>query len=321
MIVVTGAAGFIGSCLIGFLNQKDITDIIAVDRFRNPDKKANLAGKDFTEQIEREIFLGWLERHHAKVQFIFHLGARTDTAETNPEIFRRLNTDYSQKLWQQCSQYGIPVLYASSAATYGNGEQGFSDNHDLISRLKPMNLYARSKHDFDVWTLQQKKMPPFWAGLKFFNVYGPNEYHKGRMASVVFHAFRQVKETGRLTLFRSHHPDFRDGEQLRDFIYVKDVLEICYFFFTQKPNSGIYNVGTGNARTFNDLARAAFHALDREVNIDYVETPADIKDSYQYFTQAEIGKLRQAGYIEPFIPLEEGVKDYYKNYLAEGKYF
>ena len=321
MVIVTGAAGFIGSCLTGFLNQKGITDITAVDRFRNPDKKPNLGGKDLTEKVEREIFHGWLEKHHGKVQFIFHLGARTDTAETNPEIFERLNTGYSQKLWRQCAQYGIPLLYASSAATYGSGEFGFSDNHDLIPRLKPLNRYAQSKHAFDVWALRQKEAPPFWAGLKFFNVYGANEYHKGRMASVIFHAFRQVEETGRLTLFRSHRPEYKDGEQLRDFIYVKDVLEICYFFFMQKPKSGIYNAGTGKARTFNDLAKAVFDALGKKINIEYLDTPADVRDSYQYFTQADTGKLRRTGYIEPFIALEQGVNDYFINYLAGDKYF
>ena len=192
MIVVTGAAGFIGSCFIRFLNQQNIPDIVAVDRFRNPDKKQNLDRKGLAEQVEREVFHDWLEQHYGKIQFIFHLGARTDTGETNPEIFERLNTGYSKRLWEQCAQFGIPIIYASSAATYGRGELGFDDNHDLVPRLKPLNLYAKSKNDFDNWALLQKKTPPFWAGMKFFNVYGPNEYHKGRMASVIFHAYNQA---------------------------------------------------------------------------------------------------------------------------------
>ncbi len=321
MLVITGASGFIGSCLLGFLNQKGITDIVAVDRFRNPDKKHNLDGKESAEQVEREIFHDWLAQHHEKVSFIFHLGARTDTAETNPEVFERLNTGYSQKLWQQCSQFDIPLLYASSAATYGMGENGFDDRHDLLVRFKPLNLYGKSKNDFDNWVVLQKESPPFWAGLKFFNVYGPNEYHKGRMASVIFHAYRQVKETGRLKLFRSHRPDFKDGEQRRDFIYVKDVLEILFFFFLKKPTSGIYNVGTGKARTFNDLANAVFDSCGSPKSIEYIDTPSDIRESYQYFTEAKISKLRNAGYAEPLTTLEEGVTDYVRNYLEAGKNF
>lgn len=320
MIVVTGAAGFIGSCLIGYLNQQGITDIAAVDRFRNPDKKPNLDGKDIAEQVEREVFHDWLEQHHGKVQFIFHLGARTDTGETNPEIFERLNTGYSKKLWQQCAQFALPLIYASSAATYGMGELGFDDRHDLIPRLKPLNLYGRSKNDFDNWALARHDAPPFWAGLKFFNVYGPNEYHKGRMASVVFHAFMQAQETRKIKLFRSHRADYRDGEQLRDFIYVKDILEILFHFFRHKPASGIYNAGTGKARTFNDLAKAVLEALGKKTVIEYVDTPADIRNSYQYFTEAKISKLRSAGYIEPFTPLEEGIADYVTRYLMAGRH-
>jgi len=320
MIVITGAAGFIGSCLIGFLNEQGITDIVAVDRFRNPDKKPNLDGKDIAEQVEREAFHDWLDAHHGRVHFVFHLGARTDTCETNPEIFERLNTGYSQKVWTLCALYAIPLLYASSAATYGMGEQGFDDSHELIPRLKPLNLYGKSKNDFDKWALVQPQQPPFWAGIKFFNVYGPNEYHKGRMASVIFHAYSQAKETGRIKLFRSHRPEYKDGEQLRDFVYVKDVMEFLYHFFTQKPAAGIYNAGTGKARTFNDLAKAVFNALGKKINIEYIDTPADIRESYQYFTEAKISRLRNTGYIEPFASLEKGVEDYVRNYLMEEKY-
>ncbi len=320
MVVITGAAGFIGSCLIGFLNEQGITDIVAVDRFRNPEKKPNLEGKDVAEQVEREAFHDWLSKHHSRVNFVFHLGARTDTGETNPEIFERLNTGYSQKLWTLCALCAIPLLYASSAATYGMGDQGFDDSHALIPSLKPLNLYGKSKNDFDKWALVQQQQPPFWAGIKFFNVYGPNEYHKGRMASVIFHAYHQAKKTGMIKLFRSHRADYKDGEQVRDFVYVKDVMEILYHFFTQKPASGIYNAGTGQARTFNDLAKAVFNALGKKANIEYVDTPADIRESYQYFTEAKISRLRNTGYIEPFTSLEKGVEDYVRNYLIEEKY-
>ncbi len=321
MIVVTGAAGFIGSCLIGLLNQKGITDIVAVDRFRNPDKKPNLDGKSIAESVERESFHDWFDKHHNRVRFIFHLGARTDTAETNPEIFERLNTGYSQKLWLQCVQYQVPILYASSAATYGLGESGFDDLHENIAQLKPLNFYGQSKQDFDLWAINQTDAPPFWSGLKFFNVYGPNEYHKGRMASVVYHAFRQIHETGNMKLFRSHRADIKDGEQRRDFIYINDVLEVLWFFFSQKPTSGIYNLGTGTAATFIELADAVFNALGKPSQITYIDTPEDIRSTYQYFTQANITKLRKAGYIEPFVSISEGVDDYVKNYLVQESYF
>ncbi|MDZ4844062.1 MAG: ADP-glyceromanno-heptose 6-epimerase [Chitinophagales bacterium] len=321
MIVVTGAAGFIASNLIGFLNQQGITDIVAVDKFRNPAKKQNLEGKSIAEQVEREIFHEWLEKYSGTVKFIFHLGARTDTTETNRKILQRLNTNYSIELWKQCVQFQIPLLYASSAATYGAGEHGFDDRHETIPWLKPLNEYGKSKNDFDNWALQQNSAPPFWAGMKFFNVYGSNEYHKGRMASVIFHAFKQVQETGGIKLFRSHRQEYKDGAQLRDFIYVQDVLRICYFFFTKRPASGIYNVGTGKAQTFNDLANALFTALGKKLSIEYIDMPLDIRANYQYFTEANISKLKQAGYDEKFFSLEDGVGDYVKEYLLAEKHF
>lgn len=315
MIVVTGAAGFIASNLIGFLNKQGFDDIIAVDKFRNPAKKPNLEGKHLAEQVEREIFHAWLDKHYGKVKFIFHLGARTDTAETNKKIFLRLNTNYSIELWKRCAAYQIPFVYASSAATYGAGEHGFEDAHALIPWLKPLNEYGRSKNDFDNWALQQKSAPPFWAGLKFFNVYGPNEQHKGRMASVIFHAFKQIQETGSVRLFRSHRPEYDDGAQLRDFIYVQDVARICSFLFERRVNPGIYNVGTGKARSFNDLAKAIFTALGIKPDIRYIDIPADIRNNYQYFTEATTGKLREAGYTDAFFSLEAGVDEYIKNLL------
>ena len=232
-----------------------------------------------------------------------------------------LNLSYTQRVWKSCSQYRIPLIYASSAATYGLGENGYKDSHSIIEDLKPLNLYGVSKNEFDKWALRQSEKPPFWAGLKFFNVYGPNEYHKKRMASVVFHAYNQINESGKVKLFRSHNPNFKDGEQLRDFIYVKDVIEVLIFLMQQQTESGIYNLGTGKARTFLDLTKAVFKAMNRTENIEFVDTPMDIRAKYQYFTQADMEKLRRAGYRQPFASLEEGVNDYVANYLINNKYY
>lgn len=315
MIVVTGAAGFIGSCLVNKLNNKGYTDIVLVDDFTNPVKNKNLVNKVFRQKIDREVFLEWLRDHHREVNFVFHLGARTDTTETRKAIFDKLNLNYSKHLWTACAHYDLPLVYASSAATYGAGELGYDDDHDLIGKLKPLNPYGESKNDFDRWALQQKAKPYSWAGFKFFNVFGPNEYHKGRMASVVFHAFNKIRDTGRMELFRSHHPDFKDGEQKRDFIYVKDVVNVLFFFMLHKDRPGIYNLGTGTARTFLDLTRATFLALGKEADIRFVDTPEDIRDKYQYFTEARMDKLRQAGYNLPFYSLEEAIADYVQDYL------
>jgi ADP-L-glycero-D-manno-heptose 6-epimerase len=212
-------------------------------------------------------------------------------------------------------EYGLPLIYASSAATYGMGEHGYKDSHDIIEKLRPLNPYGESKNEFDKWVITQKEQPFFWAGLKFFNVFGPNEYHKGRMASVVFHAYNQIAETGKMKLFRSHHPDFKDGEQKRDFIYVKDVADICIFLMEHRKQSGIYNVGTGKARTFIDLANAVFHSLHLNPEVEFIDTPEDIRDKYQYFTQAEMSKLRNTGYTKKFYTLEDAVDDYIQSYL------
>ncbi|SDL05062.1 ADP-L-glycero-D-manno-heptose 6-epimerase [Catalinimonas alkaloidigena] len=321
MIVVTGAAGFIGSCLISRLNAANFRDIVAVDDFSHPDKAPNLEGKAIKERVHRDAFHEWLAKHHEATEFIFHIGARTDTTEFDRAIFDRLNVAYSQELWQACCRYQIPLVYASSAATYGLGELGYRDDESLIPQLSPLNPYGDSKNEFDIWALNQPEKPFFWAGLKFFNVYGPNEYHKGRMASVIFHAFRQIKATGKMKLFRSHHPDYRDGEQMRDFIYVKDVVDVCYFLMHHRKNSGIYNLGTGQARTFLDLTRATFHAMNVQEQIEFVDTPADIRDKYQYFTEATMDKLRSIGYDRPFHSLEAGVTDYVQQYLQPGAYY
>lgn len=320
MIIVTGAAGFIGSCLVSKLNQSGRTDLILVDDFSKKEKEANLKDKSFSAKIERNVFNHWLIENANQVEFIFHIGARTDTTEFNKEIFDELNVNYTKMIWNFCVTNNIPLVYASSAATYGLGEFGYDDNHDVIPNLKPLNPYGDSKNDFDIWALQQDKKPPFWAGLKFFNVYGPNEYHKGRMASVIFHTFNQINLNGGMRLFRSHNPNYKDGCQLRDFVYVKDVVNVCLFLMTDKPTSGIYNLGSGKARTFLDLATNTFNALDKSVNIEFIDTPIDIRDKYQYFTEANMQKLISEGYKTPFHTLEDGVKDYVENYLVPQKY-
>lgn len=343
MIIVTGAAGFIGSCMVSKLNNKGLKDIVLVDDFSQTRKLPNLAHKSYREKIERNSFLSWLPDHAHQVDFIFHLGARTDTTEFDMAVFDRLNLNYSKALWNICTEHGIPLVYASSAATYGDGSLGYDDRDPMLSfRLKPLNPYGISKNEFDKWVLLQTLTPPRWYGLKFFNVFGPNEYHKGRMASVIFHAYRQItgtdygkKDEGKpVKLFRSHRPDYKDGEQLRDFIYVKDITDVMYFLMNytdqkdtgtkdiqgintvyDKTGSGIYNLGTGKARTFLDLVNAVFAALDLPSNIEFIDTPADIRDKYQYFTQANIEKLRSAGYSKPFYTLENGIEEYVQGYL------
>ncbi len=321
MIIITGAAGFIGSCLTGKLNEERFFDLVAVDDFASAEKNKNLDGKIFSQKIDRRNFISWLHENHRLVQFIFHIGARTNTAEFNKKIFDELNLNYSKEIWNACVRYGLPLVYASSAATYGDGSRGYSDSHELIPGLKPLNPYGESKNDFDKWALSQHRKPYFWAGLKFFNVYGPNEFHKGRMASVVYHSFHQIKKTGKVRLFRSHKPEFKDGFQLRDFIYVKDVAEVCYFFLHHRKDSGIYNLGTGKARAFYHLAAAVFKSLNVKENIEYIEMPDDIRGKYQYYTEAEMGKLRSIGYDKEFTLLESGIDDYVKNYLAPGKFY
>ena len=317
MIIVTGAAGFIGSYLIKRLNQDNFNAIIAVDKFDNPEKNKNLLDLTIKERVDRDQFLEWLDKNYELVEFVFHIGARTDTAEFDIDLLNRLNTQYTKDLWSRCCRYQLPLVYASSAATYGLGEIGYDDNEATIPQLKPLNPYGQSKQDFDVWALKQKEKPFFWVGLKFFNVYGPNEYHKGRMASVVWHAYNQISKTGKMKLFRSHNPDYKDGEQMRDFVYVKDVAEVCLFLMHHRKNSGIYNLGSGKAKTFLDLTKAVFKALGKPEQIEFIDTPADIRDKYQYFTEAKMEKLKVVGYSRVFITLEKGVIDYVKNHLIK----
>jgi ADP-L-glycero-D-manno-heptose 6-epimerase len=321
VILVTGAAGFIGSCMVGYLNRKGYHNIIIVDEFGDENKKPNYEDKKIIARVDRNELFNWLNDHPTKIDFVFHLGARTDTTEFDYAVLEKLNVDFSKKIWNYCIEKNIPLVYASSAATYGDGELGYKDDHELSYKLNPLNPYGRSKNEFDKWVLKEKKQPPFWAGLKFFNVYGPNEYHKERMASVIFHSFNQIKSSGKVKLFRSHKPEYKDGEQLRDFVYVKDVVDICYWLMNEKPASALYNLGTGKARTFKDLVTAIFKSLDKEPVIEFIDTPLDIRDKYQYFTEADMTKLRDAGYKEDFYSLEEGVETYVKNFLIEKKYY
>jgi ADP-L-glycero-D-manno-heptose 6-epimerase len=331
-IIVTGAAGFIGSYMTGYLNKKGYENLILVDEFEDEEKELNLRGKKYGVRVERDNLFEWLNIENPAIDFVFHLGARTDTTEFDYSIHEKLNVEYSKTIWQYCTQKNIPLVYASSAATYGAGEFGYKDEHDIVEKLQPLNAYGVSKNEFDKWALRQAKdeQPPFWAGLKFFNVYGPNEYHKGRMASVVFHSFNQIQTTGKVKLFKSHKPEFKDGEQLRDFIYVEDVAAVCYWMMYENSRltthnsqltNGLYNLGTGKARTFKDLVTAIFTSLDLAPDIEFIDTPADIRGKYQYFTEADMTKLRNGGYEKELYSLENGVENYVKNFLLEKKYY
>ena len=320
MIVVTGAIGFIGSAFVGYLNQLGYADIVVVDDFYQWKKEKNLKGKRVHDWVHRDLFIAYFEKMASQVDVVFHLGARTDTISEDVAVFNSLNLQYSKDIWRICTANQIPLVYASSAATYGDGAFGFSDDHAVVSKLKPLNAYAQSKQDFDQWVLTQKNTPPRWYGLKFFNVYGPNEYHKARMASVIFHAFHQIRDTGRLKLFKSHRPEWKDGGQERDFIYVKDVLEMVWNVYELKPESALYNVGTGKARTFKDLGDSTFAALGLESNIEYIDMPIDLREKYQYFTEADMSKWINAKLPLPATSLEEGVKDYIQHYLNPARY-
>jgi ADP-L-glycero-D-manno-heptose 6-epimerase len=327
VIIVTGAAGFISSCLVQHLNEQGHHNLVLVDDFGEEKKRVNWEGKEYIRTVERQSFFEWLETVEPLVSFVFHLGARTDTTEFNYAIHEELNVQYSQKMWNWCTLHQVPLVYASSAATYGNGELGYNDDHAIVNQLQPLNPYGVSKNEFDKWALQQTEQPPFWAGLKFFNVYGPNENHKARMASVIFHSFHQIQKDGLVKLFRSHKEGFKDGEQLRDFVYVKDVVKVLYWLMERsefemervKFTNGLYNLGTGKARSFTDLVKATFAGLDKEARIEFIDMPEDIRDKYQYFTEANMAKLQSEGYDEPFYSLEEGVGDYVRNYLKVGK--
>jgi ADP-L-glycero-D-manno-heptose 6-epimerase len=325
-IVVTGAAGFIASVFVQYLNEQGLDHLLLVDDFGVESKRKNWESKKFIKAIERQAFLMQLDSDEHEIDLIVHLGARTDTTEFNYAIHESLNVEYSKAIWNYATRKNIPLIYASSAATYGAGEHGYEDSHAILDQLVPLNPYGVSKNEFDKWAIAQPTCPPSWTGLKFFNVYGPNEAHKGRMASVIFHAFNQIKASGVVKLFKSHRPDYKDGQQLRDFIYVKDLVDVIgwmlhhmYSGQWDATKNGLYNLGTGKARSFYDLAANTFIAQGLEPNIEFVDMPEDIRDKYQYFTEANMAKLRAAGYDKPFSSLEEGVHDYVANYLVPNK--
>lgn len=319
-IVVTGAAGFIGSVLANYLNINNLDNIIIVDDFTKLEKLLNYNTLPY-DRIEREQFIDWLDKHHNDIDTVIHLGARTDTTEFDYSVFEKLNLNYSKNIWNICSNYGIDLYYASSAATYGDGALGYNDDLEIIDKLQPLNPYGLSKNEFDKWAIKQINKPKHWAGFKFFNVYGPNEYHKKRMASVVFHGYNQIKDEGKIKLFKSHRPDYKDGEQKRDFVYVKDVIKVLFWFLEHRPENSIYNLGTGTARSFIDLAKSIFSAMNINENIEFIDMPKDIRDKYQYFTEANMTKLHNIGYNYSFYSLENGISDYVKNYLMPYKYF
>jgi len=321
MIIVTGGAGFIGSCVVSYLNQKGIDDIIIVDNLGKTEKWKNLVGKRYLEYWHKDDFRKKLENYESELPIpdaVIHMGACSSTTELDADYLYSNNTQYTQQLISWANQKKIRFIYASSAATYGDGSNGYSDNHEDIHKLRPLNMYGYSKQFLDEMVLRLK-LEKTICGLKFFNVYGPNEYHKGSMTSVVFNAYNQIRDTGKVRLFKSYHPDYADGQQKRDFVYVKDVARIIYWLLKNPNINGIYNIGCGIARTWNDLARAVFKALELEANIDYIEMPEHLKGKYQYFTQAENEKIIKAGWKEGFTCLEEGVKDYVQNYLAKDK--
>jgi ADP-L-glycero-D-manno-heptose 6-epimerase len=325
-IVVTGSAGFIASVCVQYFNEQGWNQLLLVDDFGVEAKRNNWEQKKFIKVIERQSFIEQLPNLAFTIDAIVHLGARTDTTEFDYAIHEELNFEYSKSLWDYATEKQIPFIYASSAATYGAGENGYNDSHENLDKLIPLNPYGVSKNEFDKWAIAQNTTPPTWAGLKFFNVYGPNEGHKGRMASVIFHAFHQIKETGLVKLFKSHKEGFEDGQQLRDFVYVKDVVNVIYWMLQKMlatkwdtSLNGLYNLGTGKARSFYDLAANTFTAQGLQPNIEFIDMPLDIRDKYQYFTEANMNKLYSAGYNKPFTSLEAGVKDYVANYLVPAK--
>jgi ADP-L-glycero-D-manno-heptose 6-epimerase len=323
MIIVTGGAGFIGSALIWKLNQKGLNDIVVIDRMGHGGKWKNLVKRQITNIIHKDDCFEWLENlpSSKKIEAIFHMGACSSTTETDGDYLVKNNLHYSMRLWDFCAKNKIPFIYASSAATYGSGEEGYSDDPKKISLYRPINQYGYSKQLFDEWAMNQKSKPPFWAGLKFFNVYGPQEYHKGSQASVVYHAFPQVRDKGSLRLFKSYRADYKHGEQKRDFVYVKDVVDVIYHLYSSRriAVSGVFNLGSGKARTFNDLGKAVFKALGHQKEkIEYIEMPEQLRGQYQYFTEATLDELRRrTGYKGKMTSLEEGIADYVGQYLLK----
>jgi ADP-L-glycero-D-manno-heptose 6-epimerase len=324
MILVTGAAGFIGSVIVNELNQRGQHDILVCDHFEAGEKWRNLRGLKYDSFIQVEdLFDHPIWKKQGAIKAIYHMGACSDTTELNMDFLYKNNTEYTNKLLSLAASKNIPIIYASSAATYGAGEQGYSDDHKGISQLRPLNKYGYSKQLSDEWILKQKKKPKVWFGVKFFNVFGPNEYHKGKMSSVVFQSFNQIKEVGEVKLFKSHRPDYKDGEQLRDFVYVKDVVRAMIELIDagkKKPSlSGIYNLGTGEARSFHDLVKGTFHAMELAPKIKFIDMPDELRNQYQYYTQAEMGKLKKALPKFKFMLLEDAINDYVKSHLSKAE--
>ena len=321
MFIVTGGAGFIGSALIWKLNKAGIDDIVVVDDLKTGNKWLNLSKRSIHTIISKNDFPAWLQHRSRTIEAVFHLGACSSTTETDGDYLMRNNCHFSMALFEYCADHQIPFLYASSAATYGLGKNGFDDRVENLSLLHPINKYGYSKHLFDIWCMRQKTTPPSWFGFKFFNVYGPNEYHKGSQASVIYHAFHQIKQKNTLKLFKSYREDFAHGEQKRDFVYVKDVSNVLLHFYYEhkKAKSGIYNLGTGAARSFADLGRSVFQSLGvQKVDFEWIDMPDSLKSQYQYFTEAQVERLKTVGgYRSSFTSLEEGVEDYVKGYLSK----
>lgn len=317
-VIVTGGAGFIGSCLVRMLNDMGVTDIVIVDHIASTDKWMNLRNKVYTEYINRDEFLGRLPEFDGTVSHVLHMGACSATTEKNFDFLYKNNFEYTKALWKFCAKNHCSFIYASSAATYGDGSNGFDDRDD-IKKLLPLNGYGYSKQLFDLWAEKEivadRIVPKQHVGLKFFNVYGPNEYFKGTMASVIYHTFRDVMATGKKGLFKSYKEGYEDGRQLRDFVYVKDICKVIRFMIENESISGLYNLGTGQARSFYDLAIATFVAMNRVPQIEFIDMPEHLRSKYQYFTQANMEKLRAVGYQEDFYSLEDGACDYVQNYL------
>src|SRR3990167_8529159 len=320
MIVVTGGAGFIGSSIVWRLNTSNRDDIIIVDSLGTDEKWKNLVGLNFIDFIHKDDFVKLLESSSMKIDAIIHMGANSSTTEKDAGSLLRDNFEYTKKLAEHCLRNNLRFIYASSAATYGDGSLGFDDSESGIYHLRPLNMYGYSKAMFDLWAVKKGMLSKI-VGLKYFNVYGPNEYHKGDMRSVVHKAFEQIRDEGYVRLFKSKNPAYKDGEQMRDFIYVKDAVDMTLWFLKNKDKNGLYNVGSGKARTWNDLVIAIFNALDKPVNINYIEMPKHLEHKYQYYTEAKVDKIRKAGYTKSPQSLEEGVTDYVKNFLLREKYF
>ena len=318
MIVVTGGAGFIGSAFVWRLNQEGINDIVIVDSLGTDDKWKNIVNLRFADYIHKDNFLSLIcdDQVPFDVSAIVHMGACSSTTERDADYLWNNNYLYTKTLAEWSLQRGIRFIYASSAATYGDGTQGFSDDHSKINELKPINMYGYSKQVFDLWALKNHVENKI-AGIKFFNVFGPNEYHKADMTSVIFKAFHQIKETGFVKLFKSYLPKYPDGGQMRDFVYIKDCIDVMWWFFNNPPANGIFNLGTGKARTWNDLIKAVFTAMGIKTNIEYIEMPESLRNQYQYFTEAKMDKLKATGYPLAFSSLEDSVKDYICNYLQK----